>query len=236
MNKSYVDTIWKRIHDSELRSRVEYKYSDLGMIMFSKMVNDVAGKPLNTYAEEEFYAPLGLESVGYLPLKKHDKNRIVPSEKDGYFRGQVLKGHVHDMGAAMLGGVSGHAGLFGNAEDLAVIFQMLLNGGEYGGIRYLQPSTVDLFTNRHPSATRRGIGFDMKQTDPHETPNIAKSAPASTFGHLGFTGISAWADKDNQLIYIFLSNRTYPSMNNFKLGKEDIRPRIQEKIYEALSK
>jgi len=233
MNKSYVDTIWKRIHDSELRDRMEYKYSDLGMILFSKMVNDVTGKPLNVYAEEQFYAPLGLASVGYLPLKKHDKNRLVPSENDGYFRGQVLRGHVHDMGAAMLGGVSGHAGLFGNAEDLAVIFQMLLNGGEYGGTRYFQYSTVDLFTNRHPSATRRGIGFDMKQTDQRETANIAAAAPASTFGHLGFTGISAWADKDNQLIYIFLSNRTYPKMTNYKLGREDIRPRIQQKIYEA---
>jgi len=236
MNKSYVDTIWKRIHDSELRDKVGYKYSDLGMIMFSKMINDVAGKPLNKYADEQFYAPLGLDVTTFLPLKKYDKNSIVPSEKDGYFRGQVIRGHVHDMGAAMLGGVSGHAGLFGNSEDLAVIFQMLLNGGEYGGVRYLQPSTVDLFTNRHPDETRRGLGFDMKQTDPRETANMANSAPASTFGHSGFTGIIAWADKDNQLIYIFLSNRTYPTMNNFKLGKEDIRPRIQQKIYDAMGR
>mgnify|MGYP000483125278 CR=1 FL=1 len=236
MNKSYVDTIWKRIHDSELRDKAGYKYSDLGMIMFSKMIKDVAGKPLNEYADEQFYTPLGLETMTFLPLKKYDKSRIVPSEKDSYFRGQVIRGHVHDMGAAMLGGVSGHAGLFGSAEDLAVILQMLLNGGEYGGTRYLQPSTVDLFTNRHPDETRRGLGFDMKQTDRRETANMANSATASTFGHSGFTGIIVWADKDNQLIYIFLSNRTYPTMNNFKLGREDIRPRIQQKIYDAMGR
>jgi len=204
------------------------------MIMFSKMVNDISGKSLDVYADEQFYTPLGLKATTFLPLKKYNKSRIVPSENDRYFRGQVLRGHVHDMGAAMLGGVSGHAGLFGNAEDLAVIFQMLLNGGEYGGTRYLQPSTVDLFTNRYPGATRRGLGFDMKETDQRKTANIAASAPTNTFGHLGFTGISAWADKDNELIYIFLSNRTYPKMTNYKLGREDIRPRIQQKIYDAL--
>jgi len=234
MNKNHVDTVFKRIHDSKLRNRVEYKYSDLGMIMFSKMVNDISGKSLDVYADEQFYTPLGLKATTFLPLKKYNKSRIVPSENDRYFRGQVLRGHVHDMGAAMLGGVSGHAGLFGNAEDLAVIFQMLLNGGEYGGTRYLQPSTVDLFTNRYPGATRRGLGFDMKETDQRKTANIAASAPTNTFGHLGFTGISAWADKDNELIYIFLSNRTYPKMTNYKLGREDIRPRIQQKIYDAL--
>ncbi len=236
MNKNHVDTVWKRIYESELRDRTEYKYSDLGMILFSKMINQVSGQPLNVYADREFYTPLGLETTTFLPLEKHKKSNIVPSEIDNYFRGQTIQGHVHDMGAAMLGGVSGHAGLFGSSEDLAVIFQMLLNGGYYGGKQYLQSSTVDLFTNRHPNATRRGLGFDMKQTDQRETANIAKSAPANTFGHLGFTGISAWADKDNQLIYIFLSNRTYPTMNNFKLGKEDIRPRIQQKIYDALGR
>ncbi len=234
MKNTYQDTIWKRIHDSELRSTKEYKYSDLGFILFSKMVKQITGQPLNDYAQQNFYSPLNLKSTTFLPLEKIEKSRIVPSEKDNYFRSQVLQGHVHDMGAAMLGGVSGHAGLFGNAEDMAVIFQMLLNGGYYGGKQYLQPSTVDLFTNRHEQCTRRGIGWDMKQTSRSETANICKSSSPNTFGHLGFTGISAWADKDQQLIYVFLSNRTYPSMHNYKLGKEDIRPRIQQKIYDAL--
>ncbi len=234
MKNSYVDTIWKRIYDSELRSTKAYKYSDLGFIMFSKMVNQVSGQPLDQFAQNNFYTPLGLETLTFNPLNKLDKNNIVPSEYDKYFRNQVLRGHVHDMGAAMLGGVSGHAGLFGNAEDVAVIFQMLLNGGYYGGTQYLQPSTVDLFTTRHDQCTRRGIGFDMKQTSRSETANMCKGASNNTFGHLGFTGISVWTDKEQDLIYVFLSNRTYPSMNNFKLGKEDIRPRIQQKVYDAM--
>ena len=139
------------------------------------------------------------------------------------------------MGAAMLGGVSGHAGLFSNSLELAVLAQMLLNNGYYGGRQYIQPKTIDLFTKRHWRSTRRGIGFDMKELDPDKSQNMSEKASRNAFGHLGFTGTCTWADPDHNLIYVFLSNRTYPSMKNYKLNKEDTRPRIQSVIYEALT-
>jgi CubicO group peptidase (beta-lactamase class C family) len=138
------------------------------------------------------------------------------------------------MGAAMLGGVSGHAGLFSNANDLAKIFQMLLNGGTYGSRQYLQPETVRTFTTRFAVSTRRGIGFDMKELDEKQTANMSVLAGKNTFGHLGFTGICVWADPDKNLIFIFLSNRTYPTMENNKLMQGDFRPRLQSIVYRAL--
>ena len=159
---------------------------------------------------------------------------IPPSEDDKYWRRSRVQGHVHDMGAAMLGGVSGHAGLFSNANDLAIIMQMLLNEGYYGGEQFFSPSTVRLFTTRHSECTRRGIGFDMKELDGNRSQNICTEASGNTFGHLGFTGTCAWADPDNNLIFIFLTNRTYPSMRRNKWSGEDFRPRIQSIIYDAL--
>jgi beta-N-acetylhexosaminidase len=138
------------------------------------------------------------------------------------------------MGAAMLGGVSGHAGLFSKADDLAAIFQMLLNGGYYGGQQFLQPTTIDYFTTRHKKDLRRGLGFDMKQLDEETVLNMSPLASTRTFGHLGFTGTCVWADPQHNLIYIVLTNRTWPSMKNYKWGKNDYRPRIQSVIYRAL--
>ena len=234
MEKSYPDTIIQRILDSELRPSSRYRYSDLGFYLFHRMIEDMTEKSFEEYTREEFYAPLGLKTLMFNPLDKFSTARIVPSEKDSYFRHQTICGHVHDMGAAMLGGVGGHAGLFGNAEDLAIIMQMLLNGGYYGGKEFFRPETVDLFTSRHENTTRRGIGFDMQETNKAKDPNISPLASSETFGHTGFTGIGVWADPRNDLIYIFLSNRTYPSMNNWKLNKHDIRLRIHDAIYEAL--
>ena len=159
---------------------------------------------------------------------------IPPTEQDGYFRYQTVHGHVHDMGAAMRGGVSGHAGLFSNAEDVAVLMQMLLNGGYYGGRRYLHPFTVALFTARPEHETRRGLGFDMKQLHPNRRPNMADEASHRTYGHLGFTGTCAWADPEQNLVFVFLSNRTYPDMKYNALSKDNYRPRLQELVYEAI--
>ncbi|MEO1714329.1 MAG: serine hydrolase, partial [Bacteroidota bacterium] len=161
-------------------------------------------------------------------------SKIPPTERDRYFRYQTVQGHVHDMGAAMLGGVSGHAGLFSNAQDLAALMQMLLNKGYYGGERFLEEETVEQFTKRCPDCLRRGIGFDMKQLDPDIVLNMSSLASDRTFGHLGFTGTCVWVDPDEELIYIFLSNRTYPSMKNNKLGKLNTRPLIHRAIYEAI--
>ena len=234
MKTAYEKEIWKQIYESEVRPRGKYVYSDLGFYLAAAIVQELSGKRIDEYVQETFYQPLGLTTATYNPLDKFSKNRIVPTEEDRYWRQQKVHGHVHDMGAAMLGGVSGHAGLFANANDIAVIMQMLLNEGYYGGKQYFSPETVKLFTQRHQYSTRRGIGFDMFELNPNRNPNFSKKASRNTFGHLGFTGTCTWADPDNNLIYVFLSNRTYPTMKNRKLYSGDFRPRIQDLIYEAL--
>ncbi len=233
IQNSYPDTMRQRIYDSELRSNKDYKYSDLGFYLVADLVKAVSGKPLDQYVKENFYEPLGLKNILFNPLQDISKTRIPPTEKDDYFRRQTVHGYVHDMGSAMWGGVSGHAGLFSNAHDLAVIMQMLLNGGTYGGKNYLLPATIYQFTRRCSGCTRRGIGFDMKQLDTSISENMSPQASSNTFGHLGFTGTCVWADPEHQLIYIMLSNRTYPEMFNYKFSKENYRPRVQEVVYDA---
>ena len=170
------------------------------------------------------------------PLTHFPETNIAPTEEDKYFRYQQLRGHVHDMAAAMLGGVSGHAGLFSTTADLAVLLQMLLNKGEYAGMHYLKPETIALFTTRQGGSSRRGFGWDMKELDSQKTANMSLLASSNTFGHTGFTGNAFYADPDNNLIYIFLSNRTYPDMNNNKIINGNYRSRIQTVIYEAMIK
>lgn len=236
MRTDYRDSIWSRIYASKLRENEGYRYSDLAFYLMHRTILNISGLPINEYADQNFYQPLGLRRTGYLPLSKHPIEEIAPSEHDRYFRRQTIRGHVHDMGAAMMGGVSGHAGLFSNAGELAIIFQMVLNGGTYGGVRYMQPETIKTFTTRYPSSTRRGIGWDMKELDPSKSLNMSPLASDNTFGHLGFTGIAAFADPDEDLIFIFVSNRTYPDMNNYRFSKGDYRPRVQTQFYKALGK
>ena len=234
LRNEFSEEIWKQIRESPLRPVREYKYSDLGFYLIAQMVLRVTGQSIDRFVDEHFYQPLGLGSATYNPWKTTVLSRIPPTEEDKYFRRQRIQGYVHDMGAAMLGGVSGHAGLFANAQDVAILMQMLLNNGYYGGQRFLKAETVRTFTSRHPECSRRGIGFDMKELQADRSQNMCQEAAFSTFGHLGFTGTCTWADPANNVIYVFLSNRTYPSMRNNKLGKEDYRPRIQSIIYEAL--
>ncbi|GAB5555586.1 MAG: glycoside hydrolase family 3 N-terminal domain-containing protein [Saprospiraceae bacterium] len=234
LRKDFRDSIWQQIYHSDLRSSTDYRYSDLGFYLMAQLVERQSGMSLDRYMNQHFYQPMGLQNTSYLPLQKFNRDRIVPTERDNYFRRRTVHGHVHDMGAAMLGGISGHAGLFSNASDLAQLMQMLLQGGYYGGEQYLKPETIENFTMRHPRSSRRGIGFDLKELNPNHTANLANEASPNTFGHLGFTGTAVWTDPDEDLIYIFLSNRTYPSMNNSKLHKLDFRPRIQSVIYRAL--
>ncbi|MEN0003393.1 MAG: glycoside hydrolase family 3 N-terminal domain-containing protein [Bacteroidota bacterium] len=234
MHESFVDTIWSQIITSELRDNTNYRYSDLGFYLIAQLVEQLEGVSIDQYVAEHFYEPLGLHRTTYLPWTQFKRTELIPTEEDRYFRRQRIQGYVHDMGAAMLGGISGHAGLFSTAEELAILMQMLLQGGFYGGKQYLKPSTIQLFTQRHPNETRRGIGFDMMQLDTSKAMNVSPLVSERTFGHLGFTGTSAWADPEHDLIYIFLSNRTYPSMYNYKLGKMNIRPRIQDIVYQAL--
>lgn len=234
MENAWVDTLWQQIFNSPLSGNKNYKYSDLDLFLCARAIKNLSATPVDEFADQTFYQPLGLATTTYNPWRKGLTLRCVPTEEDAYFRHQRLQGYVHDMGAAMLGGVSGHAGLFSNANDLAKIFQMLLNGGSYGWRQYLQPETVRQFTTRYAASTRRGIGFDMKELDEKQTANMSPLAGKNTFGHLGFTGICAWADPDKKLIFIFLSNRTYPTMENNKLGNGDFRPRLQGVAYRAL--
>jgi beta-glucosidase-like glycosyl hydrolase/CubicO group peptidase (beta-lactamase class C family) len=234
MHRGYIDSIWYQIYESELRTTNGYRYSDLGFYLADHIVERVTGKSVDQYAANQFYQPLGLQRTMYNPLEKIPRDEIAPTEEDGYFRYQRLQGHVHDMGAAMRGGVSGHAGLFSNAYEVGILMQTLLNEGYYGGKRYFHPVTVSLFTARPKGETRRGLGFDMKQLDPTKSLNMAQEASYKTYGHLGFTGTCVWADPLNNLVFVFLSNRTYPDMNNNLLGKDDYRPRLQAIIYNSL--
>ncbi len=234
MKRAYVDSIFQRIADVPLRNNRNYVYSDLGMILMTFLIKNVTGQTLDAYAENNFYRPLSMSRTLFNPLRRFADTAIAPTEEDNYFRMQQLKGHVHDMGAAMLGGVSGHAGLFSTSRDLAVLLQMLLNGGEYAGVRYLKPETVALFTHRQGGSTRRGYGWDLKELDSSQTMNMSPLASSNTYGHTGFTGNAAYVDPDKRLVYIFLSNRTYPTMENNKLINGNYRPRIHSVIYEAM--
>ncbi len=236
MLSTFEEEIRKQIRESDLRATRDYKYSDLGFYMLADLVHHISGQPLDEYVDQHFYHPMGLTTTTFTPREKFAAGIIVPSEEDKYFRRQTVQGNVHDMGAAMLGGVSGHAGLFSNAVDLVSIMQMLLNDGYYGGRQYLKSSTVRTFISRHKGCTRRGIGFDMKELDAYRSQNMCPEASTGTFGHLGFTGTSAWADPEHNLVFLFLSNRTYPSMHNYKLNKEDIRPKMQSVVYRSMGR
>jgi beta-glucosidase-like glycosyl hydrolase/CubicO group peptidase (beta-lactamase class C family) len=233
LRNDYPDTIWQQIVDSDLRIKKGYRYSDLGFYIVAKIVNKLSGESLDQYVNKHFYQPLGMNQTFFNPLNQLEKDDIVPSERDNYFRYDRLQGYVHDMGAGMLNGVSGHAGLFSNAGDLIKVFQMLLNHGYYGGRQYLKKETIQLFTKRHDGDTRRGIGFDMKELDENRPLNISPYASKNTYGHYGFTGTAVWVDPEYNLIYIFLSNRTYPSMRNNLLSREDYRAKLQSVIYKS---
>jgi beta-glucosidase-like glycosyl hydrolase/CubicO group peptidase (beta-lactamase class C family) len=234
LRKNFIDSIFIQIRQSELRPNSNYRYSDLGFYMLAQMVQYQTGQSFDRYVDSTFYAPLGLQTATFNPWKKFSIDQMPPTEEDRYFRQQRIQGYVHDMGAAMLGGVSGHAGLFSNANDLAVIMQMLLQGGYYGGNRYLETETVQNFITRHPRSIRRGVGFDMYPMGASYPSNMSAQASESTFGHTGFTGTCTWVDPEHNLVYVFLSNRTYPSMHNNRLEKFDTRQRIQGVVYKSI--
>jgi beta-N-acetylhexosaminidase len=234
MNREWIDTMWNRILYSPLENRGRYVYSDLDFIILQKMVERITNKSLAEFVNEEFYKPLGLTSTAYLPKKNLPGKEVAPSEYDDYFRHQTIQGYVHDMGAAMFGGISGHAGLFTSANDLAIIFQMLLNSGTYKGKRYLQKSTVDLFTARNSFISRRGLGFDKPEPSSAKSSPCADNASLETFGHQGFTGTCVWADPQNDIVFIFLSNRTYPTAENKLIQKLNVREKAQEFVYNAM--
>ncbi len=236
LQTAYAEKIWDVIKDSPVTQSGTMVYSDLGMLIMQRIIEEKSCHKLDDLASEKFYAPLGLTTMGYLPLSRFPLDRIIPTENDTKFRGQLLRGYVHDPASAMLGGVSGHAGLFSDAWDLAVIMQMLMNGGTYGEEKFLKPSTIDLFTKaqHNTSKNRRGLIFDKPEPDISKNGPTARNAPPSTFGHTGFTGTCTWADPDNGLVFVFLSNRVYPDAGVNKLATMNIRTDIQQAIYEVL--
>ena len=229
----YKDSIYNRIGRQELKSN-RYRYSDVSYYVMKKYIEDYYGKTLDILLNDFLLKPMGTVRLLYNPTDKFDKKEIVPSEEDNYYRYQTVQGYVHDMGAAMQGGVGGHAGLFGTANDVAKIMQMYLQGGYYGGKRYLDSRTVKKFNTCYfcDKKVRRGVGFDKPQLE--EQGPTCGCVSRESFGHSGFTGTYTWADPEEELVYVFLSNRTYPTMNNTLLVKSGLRTRIQQAIYDSI--
>ncbi len=234
LRTDYTDTIYKLIADAPQREELKYKYSGMPFYLFKDYLEKQYKKPLDQLDNEYFYAPLGATTLTYNPLNKFEKNRIVPTEKDDFFRHQLLQGNVHDEGAAMLGGVSGNAGLFANSNDIAKMMQMYLQKGYYGGKSYFKPETIDKFNFRYyeDKGVRRGLAFDKPQLD--DAMATCGCVSFKSFGHSGYTGTYTFVDPETEIVYVFLSNRVYPTRENNKLGKEDIRTKVQGLIQEAI--
>jgi beta-N-acetylhexosaminidase len=235
MDSHWLDSVWYDIFTSKLLNGKNYRYSDLGMIMIGKLLEQWAGKPLDLFVSNQFYKPLGAWSLGYNPSLYFNKDMIVPTENDKFFRQNLVHGYVHDQAASLMGGVAGHAGLFSNANDLAKVLQIYLNGGQYAGKQFFEPETIKWFTSPHndTAKNRRALGFDRP------IPAIGKgpacdSASYLSFGHGGFTGTIIWADPEYNLSYVFLSNRVYPEAENNKIISMDIRTNIQQVFYDAI--
>ena len=235
LKDEFKDSLWAQLLNSPLRANDDYRYSDVGFYFVKKIVENQSGLAFEKFLSENYYDALGLKKTLFNPLEKIPVEEIMPSEKDDYWRHQIVRGTVHDMGAALMGGVSGHAGLFTTAKETAVLMQMLLNGGMYDGKKFLSPQTVSLFTKRYNNSSRRGLGFDMKELNPNKSKSMGDLASDQTFGHTGFTGTCVWADPKYNLIYIFLSNRTYPNGERNLLHKFRYREKIQDQIYRSLS-
>ncbi len=242
MNKRFTRNIFEEIKSSPLLKRKKYEYSGLAFYLFPSIIKNLAGENYETYLNSHFFAPLGAHSVMYNPYQKYPLSQIVPTEEDDFFRKELLQGYVHDEGAAMMGGVSGNAGLFGTITDLAKIMQMYLQGGYYGGKRYLSEKTINEFTRLQfpENKNRRGLGFDKPYIDNHknelEDSYPATDASVKSFGHSGYTGTFTWADPENNLLFIFFSNRVYPTRENSKIYGLNIRTAMHQSIYDSIKR
>lgn len=231
LSNRLLDSLWKETQYLKLNESRNYKYSDANMVLVQRAIDSINGYGIHHYLDSNFYEPLGLQTMRFNPRRTVIAGRLVPTEYDKKWRKQLLRGYVHDPTAAIMGGVSGNAGLFSNANDLAILFQMLIDGGAYGGERLLQEETVKLFTDRHMG--HRGLGFDKPPLRGRYT--IASTASPNSFGHTGFTGTCVWADPDEDMVFVFLSNRVHPSAGNRKLIDLRIRERIHETVYQAIA-
>ncbi|WP_291968225.1 serine hydrolase domain-containing protein [Maribacter sp.] len=235
----YNRKMYRIINRSKVSAEKKYKYSGLTFLIFPELISQITGIPYEDYMEQEFYRPLGMKTFGFLPSTKNFNNKIIPTEVDTMYRHTLTQGWVHDENASLLGGISGNAGLFGTADDLAIIMQMFLQNGLYAGKRYISEKTIKEFTKvQYPdNDNRRGLGFDkpylknntFKITNAYPAPEVG----ASSFGHSGFTGTFVWADPEHQIVYIFLSNRVYPTRENRNIYRLNIRPSVQQIFYQA---
>ncbi|WP_291727470.1 serine hydrolase domain-containing protein [Bernardetia sp.] len=232
----YKENMLPTIAKSKLLSEKGYKYSDLGFVLTPEIIENLTEKEFSSFVQDNFYTPLSAPTLTFNPLEKFSRTRIVPTEYDSTYRKTLVWGRVHDEAAAMRGGVSGHAGLFGNANDVAKILQMFLNGGTYGETTFFKPTTIAEFTKCQfcEEGNRRGLGFDKPLLEWNMNGNTAKDASALSYGHFGFTGTMVWIDPANEMIFIFLSNRVYPTRESKMLMQLNTRTRIQQVIYDAM--
>jgi beta-N-acetylhexosaminidase len=230
------EELLKKISLADIMKKPSYVYSDLGFIYLGKLVESISGMTIDRFVSSHFYDPLSLHNIGYLPKEKYPLTAIVPTEHEKKFRCQLLWGTVHDPAAALMGGVAGHAGLFGSVYDAAVLMQVILNGGRIGDIKLLKPETISLFTSYQSEISRRGFGFDKpeKDNDKRAEPYPCKSISSEAFGHTGFTGICVWADPQQELVFILLSNRVHPSAENTLFGKMNIRGKVLQAVYDVI--
>ncbi|MDP5172813.1 MAG: serine hydrolase [Bacteroidia bacterium] len=228
LDRSYLDSLW---NDTKalLPDSSSYRYSCVNMILLQRVIDSINQVGIQDYLDQEFYRDLGLQTLGFNPLDRFSKQRIVPTASDRW-RGQLLCGTVHDPTAALFGGVSGNAGLFSNAHDLGILGQLWLNQGKYGGKRFLEASTVETFTQR--TRGHRGLGFDMPPRNGAYL--VAESSSLATYGHTGFTGTCIWIDPENDLVFVFLSNRVHPSVSNNRINELRIRQRVHQAVYRAM--
>ncbi len=233
--------MWRHLKRAEVGADKKYLYSGIASLIYPKLIEQLSGKPYESYLNIYFYKPLGCKTLGFNPIPK-GLGPVIPTEIDTIFRNDLVKGWVHDENAALLGGISGNAGLFGSAQDLAILMQMLVQGGEYNGKRFLETETINEFTRiQFPdNGNRRGLGFDKPMIG-NDTLSLKESYPAPevsprSFGHSGFTGTFVWADPDHELVFIFLSNRVYPDRSHRKLYEMNIRPALQQVFYRHINK
>lgn len=230
LRNDYRDSLWQAAKAMHINPKKTYEYSDANMILVQLAIDSLNQESMSTFLTREIYEPLGMQHARFNPRSTLDPERLIPTEYDNNWRGQLLKGNVHDPTAALLGGISGNAGLFSNANDLGILLQMILNGGTYGGERYMDPQTVKQFTSANKG--NRGLGFDKPPLSGEYI--IGSRASQASYGHTGFTGTCIWVDPESELVYVFLSNRVHPKSNNWKLNTLRIRQRIHDVIYEAM--
>lgn len=235
VNNRFHQAAMQMIAKTPMKSKT-YLYSCVNFILLKEVVETICDTSMDVFLDSEFFKPMKLNNMAYLPLRTHKKEDVAPTLKKDFLRNGVIQGYVHDPSAAFLGGVSGNAGLFASARDVAKVYQMLLNNGEMDGKRYLSAETCRIFTTTNSASGRRDLGYDKPIPKNPKLSPCCISAPQAVYGHTGYTGTCCWVDPVNRLVYVFLSNRTYPGDGINKLAKMGIRTKIQEVIYQSMKK